>query len=151
MSEIWICSRRGQKIIEIQKIGATFLILIAGVIIFYFLRVRDRDRMLVSNVDANGGMKIKYSELIGWLRSDPNAKITKITRDHITISNQMLTTRTDFYLTENFDGLDVDWNANLGRMGRHQLKWKFKKGMNQEDMIIRIGIDIQKYEQKIFG
>lgn len=57
--------------------GATFLILIAGVIIFYFLRVRDRDRMLVSNVDANGGMKIKYSELIGWLRSDPNAKITK--------------------------------------------------------------------------
>lgn len=113
--------------------------------------MRDRDRMLVSNVDANGGMKIKYSELIGWLRSDPNAKITKITRDHITISNQMLTTRTDFYLTENFDGLDVDWNANLGRMGRHQLKWKFKKGMNQEDMIIRIGIDIQKYEQKIFG
>ena len=55
----------------------TISLFIVAIIIFYFLR--DRDKMLNAQVDGHGGIKEKYSELIEWLLSDPNAKLVKIT------------------------------------------------------------------------
>ena len=106
---------------------------IIGVIIFFFLR--DRDRMLDSQVDNLGGMLNKYSLLIKWLTSNPNAKIVKVTRDHIQISCIMQTTATYFYITETFNGVVIDWKATLGSMGNHNLNWKFTVTTPQEKII----------------
>ena len=48
-----------------------------GVIIFFFLR--DRDKMLDSQVDNLGGIKEKYSEIIEWMTLEPKAKVVKAT------------------------------------------------------------------------
>lgn len=122
---------------------------IIGVVIYFFLK--DRDKMLETSVDNEGGMRQKYSDLIGWLTDDPNVKITNVTRDHVTIVNRMPTTKTTFSITENFDGLDIEWNAELGNMGSHNKKWKFPKGTSEEDMVIKIGTDLQNHEKKMFG
>ena len=42
----------------------TIVLLIIGVIIFYFLK--DRNKMLENNVDQHGGMKQKYTHLIDY-------------------------------------------------------------------------------------
>lgn len=122
---------------------------IIGVVIYFFLK--DRDKMLEASVDNKGGMRQKYSDLIGWLTDDPNAKITNVTRDHVTIVNRMPTTKTTFLITENFDGVDIEWYAELGSMGNHNKKWKFPKGTSEETMVIKIGTDLQNHEKKMFG
>ena len=123
------------------------ILLIVGVIIFFFLR--DRDKMLAQQVDANGGMKQKYALLIEWLTSEPNAQIVKIKRDHIQISMKMQTTETLFYITETFNGVEVEWNAKFGMMGNHEKKWKFSLNTTNEEMIEKIGTDIDEYSRKI--
>lgn len=123
------------------------ILLIVGVIIFFFLR--DRDKMLDQQVDGQGGMKQKYGELIEWLTSEPNARIVKTTRDHIQISMVMQTTATHFFITETFNGVEVEWNARLGMMGDHKKKWKFPSTTSNEQMIERIGTDIDEYSRKI--
>ena len=62
----------------------------------------------------------------------------------------MQTTATHFFITENFGGVEIEWKANLGIMGNHKLKWKFPSTISEEDMIIKIGTDIQEYNEKIY-
>ena len=124
------------------------IITIIGVIIYYFLK--DRDKMLETQVDNFGGMNRKYSLLIEWLTSDSNAHITKITRDHIEISCIYPSSITKFLITENFNSSEIDWVANLGIMGKHRLNWKFQNSTTQEIMIEKIATDIENYENKIF-
>ncbi len=121
------------------------LIVVGGM--FFFLS--DRDKMLKQQVDEQGGMKKKYAELIDWLTSDPNARIIKITRDHVHISMVMQTTATHFFITEIFNGVVVEWNAKLGLMGDHKKKWKFLSTTSNEQMIEIIGTDINEYSRRI--
>jgi len=125
------------------------IIIIVGVIIFYFLR--DRDKMLAIQVDNEGGIKKKYEELVNWLTDDPNAKITKLTRDHIQITLLGRTTSTNFFITETFGGVEIEWTTNLGPLGIHKKNWTFESGTSNEDIIEVIGIYLQEYQRKIFG
>lgn len=124
------------------------ILLIVGVIIFFFLR--DRDKMLDKQVDNHGGMRQKYSLLIEWLTSDPNAKVVKVTREHVQISSIMQTTATYFFITETFAGVEIEWDARLGLMGNHKKKWNFPKNTPVENMIERIGTDLAEYNDKVF-
>lgn len=125
-------------------------VIIIGVVAFIIFKfLRDRNRMLQNEL-GSGGMGEKYSMLIQWLTNDPNARIIKTTSDHVHISSKMPTTKTDFLLTQNFGKLEVDWQAQLGAMGNHNLHWEFSSDMNQEDMINRIGQDLHDYEQNKF-
>jgi hypothetical protein len=124
------------------------VIAIIGVVIFFFLR--DRDKMLNSQVDGHGGMRQKYSQLISWMTSDPRSKVVKIKRDHIQISCVMQTTATHFFITETFNGVEIDWKAYLGMMGNHKLSWKFQSTISDEDIIIKIGSDLEEYQKKLY-
>ena len=125
----------------------TISLFIVAIIIFYFLR--DRDKMLNAQVDGHGGIKEKYSELIEWLLSDPNAKLVKVQRDHIQISNVMNSTSTHFFITENFNKVDIEWKAVLGAMGNHKKQWSFTQYTTNEDIILKVSTDIQKYSDFI--
>ena len=124
------------------------VLVIIGIVIYFFLR--DRDKMLENQVDNFGGMKNKYSLLIEWLTSDPKARVTKMTRDHIEISCIYPSSVTKFLITENFSSVEVDWISNLGVMGNHKLNWSFPNNTNQEQIIEKIGTDLQNYENRIF-
>lgn len=128
----------------------TWLLIIAifGVIIYFFLK--DRDKMLENQVDNFGGMKEKYSLLVEWLTTDPKSNITKIKRDHIEISCIYPSSVTQFLITENFKYVEIDWTSDLGSMGNHKLNWQFPNNINQEIMIEKIATDLQNYENKIF-
>lgn len=125
------------------------LAVIFGYIIYSFLK--DRDAALRAQVDSYGGVKNKYSDLVRWLTSDPNSRITKITRDSMEITAIFPTTKTIFFIQENFGIVEVSWEAYLGRfIGNHKLEWKFPHNENQFVMIEKISSDLQKYENKIF-
>jgi hypothetical protein len=106
--------------------------------------------MLNNQVDNQGGMKQKYSEIINWLSTHQNAKISKIKRDYIEISCIMQTTATYFNILETFDGVEIEWIARLGMMGNHNLKWKFPSTTSEEEIIKKISFDLQEYENKMF-
>lgn len=121
--------------------------MIIGIIIFFFLK--DRDKMLASQIDRHGGMKQKYSELIEWLITEPDARIIKVARDHIQISVVMQTTATHFLITETFGCVEVEWQAKLGIMGSHKKKWKFDSATSNLQMIEKIGTDLNEYNRKL--
>ncbi len=122
------------------------ILVIAGIIIFYFLK--DRDKMLENQVDTHGGMRQKYSTLIKELTTNPNSKVVKITRDHIQISCAMQTTITNFFITENFNGIEIEWEARLGLMGNHNKKWTFPSTTSNDEIIRKMGADIEDYTSK---
>ena len=124
------------------------ILVIIGIVIFYFFK--DRDKMLEKQVDDFGGMKNKYSLLIEWLTSDPNSHITKVTRDHVEISCIYPSSVTVFLITENFNSVEIDYSANLGVIGKHELNWQFPNNMNQESIIEKVGTDLHNYADKIF-
>lgn len=124
------------------------IVIIFGIIIFFFLK--DRDKSLQNQVDANGGIHNKYHLLIGFLSNHPNAKITKITRDYIKIDCMMQTTSATYEILQNFNEIEVFWNSNLGLMGQHKLKWSFNSTMPQEKMIAKIHEDLNNYENRLF-
>ncbi len=123
------------------------ILIIIGVIIFYFFK--DRDKMLEQQVDNFGDMKQKYSTLIDWLTSHPKATITKINRDYIQVSLVLQTTATYWNITENFNKVEIEWDSRFGVMGNHKLKWNFDSTTSQTDMIEKIGTDLAEYEGKI--
>ena len=124
------------------------ILVIIGVIIFFFLR--DRDKMLNIKVDSYGGMEKKYSQIVEWMTQEPGAKIVNITRDHIQTSYITQTTATYFFITETFNGVEIEWDARLGFSGNHKLKWKFQPNTNEEVIIVRIGTEIQDYYEKMY-
>lgn len=124
------------------------ILIILGIIIFFFLK--DRDKSLENQVDLDGGIRNKYGLLIGFLSNHPNAKIMKSTRDYIKIDCIMPTTSTSYEILQNFNDVEVFWISNLGLMGQHKLKWNFNSNMPQEKMIKTINEDLISYENKIF-
>lgn len=124
------------------------IIVILGIIIYFFLR--DRDKMLQSQVDNFGGMERKYSLIIEWLTNNPNSRITKKTRDHIEITATYPSSTTKFLITQNFNSIKIDWLSNLGILGNHQLNWNFPDNTNQEIIIEKIATDLKIYEDRMF-
>lgn len=125
------------------------ILVIIGLILYYFFR--DRDKMLETQVDSEGGMQNKYSLLIDWLTNHPDARITKVRRDYVQISMIGQTTATYFSITENFEKVEVEWDARLDIMGNHRLYWSFASRAPQQIMIEKISKDLERYENEVFN
>ena len=124
------------------------ILIIFGIIIFFFLK--DRNKSLENQVDANRGIQNKYHLLIKFLSNHPDAKITKITRDYIKIDCVMPSTSATYEIFQNFNEVEVFWYSNLGLLGQHKLKWSFISSMPQEKMIDKIHQDVNDYENRLF-
>lgn len=124
------------------------ILIILGVIIFFFLK--DRDKSLENQVDFQGGIQNKYSLLIQYLSDHPYAKISKVTRDFVKIDCVMPTTSTTFEILQNFNNVEVLWNSDFGMMGKHKLKWTFPSSLPQNKMIEKISYDLNAYENKLY-
>ncbi|MFC6269877.1 hypothetical protein [Frigoriflavimonas asaccharolytica] len=124
------------------------ILIILGIIIFFFLK--DRDKSLENQVDTKGGIRNKYKLLVEFLSNHPNANITKITRDYIKIDCIMQTTSATYEILQNFNQVEVFWYSNLGLMGQHKLKWSFNSNTSQEQMIEKIHKDLNDYEERLF-
>ena len=125
------------------------ILAIIGIVLFYFFR--DRDKMLESKVDNQGGMRRKYSLIIDNLTSEPEAVVSKVTRDFIQISCEKRTTATYFNITEDFDGVEIVWEARLGTMGNHKKRWRFPNNISQEQILTKMSEDMNDYYNQFFS
>jgi len=105
--------------------------IIVTIIIMFLL---DRDKMQKEQVGNHGGMKVKYQVMINWFNRNEYT-VSKIGKDYILIVCNTPVTTSQFQILENFGGVDITWNANLGVIGTFSKKWSFKNGTNQQHMI----------------
>jgi len=122
---------------------------IIGIIFFSFLR--DRNKMLDSQVDNHGGMLKKYSEIVSTLVADPDAKVVKVTRDHVHVANIKANTATHFYITENFNCVGIQWTFQVGNSDIHKKGWEFPSSTSQKKMMETIGAFLNKKSEELFG
>lgn len=125
------------------------LALIFGYLIYSFSR--DRDRMLAVQVDRFGGMSEKYKLIITELTNDPNARVAKVTRDHIHIHYQGAISSADFFITETFNKVEISWVTNMGRLGQHKKKWEFHNNYPQEKILGEIQTYLDWKSREMFG
>lgn len=125
------------------------IIVIVGYILYSFFK--DRDHMLQRQVDMQGGMANKYAYLINRLTNDPSAKVVKVTRDHVHIRAVGNSTATNFFITENFNTVVIEWLGQLGLLGNHKHKWTFPHNYPQEKMIQEIEEYMEWKTNQMFG
>lgn len=113
-----------------------FIMFIGGYFAYTFNK--DRDEMLNAQVDSHGGMAKKYDFLVCKLTGDVNAKVIKVTRDHIHIRYENLGTTMNFLIDELPNQVQIEWIANVGIYGKHTNKWIFEHSYPQANMIVEI-------------
>lgn len=116
------------------------IIAIIGYILYRFFS--DREKML-NNVQEKGGLQEKYKVLLTYLLSDPDAKITQITRDNIVISWKGSYTSAQFSIMQNFGTVNINWASNNGLAGIVKEKWEFAENLDQHAMAKKIFQDIE--------
>lgn len=122
---------------------------VVGYILYSFFR--DRDHMLQRQVDMQGGMAKKYEYLIDRMTSDPSAKVVKVTRDHIHIRATGQATATNFFITESFNSVEIEWVGQMAMLGTHKHKWSFAHNYPQDKMISEIEEYMEWKSKQMFG
>jgi hypothetical protein len=113
-------------------------IFIIGIVIFIIYKISKENKEEVQTHVTNfGGMKEKYNILISYFTMLPSARITKLTRDNVTIATSSMTVYID-YVGGN---TEVDLKMIMPVVGKIAKRWKFPNGYPQEKMIQ----DIENY------
>jgi hypothetical protein len=123
------------------------ILIIALIIIVKFFI--DRDKMIQKQVDSHGGMKQKYKFLIEELSQEATPEFCEVTRDHIYFRFVGNPTTINYYITEQFGKVNIEWMLQLGTIGKKQLKWTFLENKPQEEMLVQIGTDLQKEMEQL--
>ncbi len=130
-------------------IWAILILIIVIYIIYNF--TKDRDHMLERQVDMQGGMAKKYEYLIEHMTNDPSSKVVKVTRDHIHIRATGQATATNFFITENFNSVEIEWVGQMAMLGTHKHKWSFANNYPQEKMLHEIEEYMEWKAKQMFG
>lgn len=112
------------------------LLVIVGVILIVFFN--DRNSMLSRQVDIHGGMTSKYKILVDYLTEYPEANIYKVTRDHIHIRAMNESAITNYFITENFNEVVIEWVGQFRNSGTFKKRWSFHHTYDQEKIIEEI-------------
>jgi len=105
---------------------------IVGYIIYQF--TKDYNREVQTKVTNQGGMLKKYSLLIEYFTAHPTARITKVTKDNVTVTSSTMTIWLDFVGGKT----EVSLKGFLPLVGNISKRWNFPGGYPQENMIEEI-------------
>ncbi len=124
----------------------TILAIITFIIIRFFY---DKSKQ-TSKIALEGGVRIKYAELIEILLNiDPRMKIFQETTDSISLGVTSSGGTTIFYITQTFNKVTVEWVVNNPVFGKHKLEWDFAEYGNQNGMANRIFIDTSVFQEEL--
>ena len=126
----------------------TICIIIIAIIIKFFI---DRDNMLKRQVDSQGGMKVKYQYLIKELSHPQTPQFAQVRRDFIHLRFPGNPTAINYYITEQYNKVEVHWLFEGVMLGNFEHKWLFPQTMPQKEMAEQIAIDLAKKHEQIFG
>lgn len=106
--------------------------------------------MIEKQVDNLGGMKNKYEKIINGLSQGTTPEFCEVKRDYLhfrfVFSSQ---TAANFYITEHFGKVKIEWVLQLGPAGDKKLDWSFLENSDQENMLNLIVSDIEKVIMKV--
>lgn len=108
------------------------IIAIVGYIIYQF--TKDYNNEVQTKVTNQGGMLNKYSLLIEYFTMHSASKITKVTKDNVTVSSSTMTIWLDFVGGKT----EVSLKGFLPLVGNMSKRWCFPEGYPQEKMIEEI-------------
>jgi|GEM_PF-5379495 len=103
------------------------ILIILGVVIWFLI---DRNK-LHNKIQAEGGMKRKYAELLKYLLKEPEARITGETNDSLQIEYKTSTSYVKYYLFQTFDMVMLSCTLRTPVHGEISKKWEFPLNTDQ--------------------
>lgn len=115
---------------------------IIALVLFSFTRARKTQQI---KVIQQGGMIVKYRDLISFLMADPSAKITLVNAEHVIINLHGEHEVFRFIVAQTFGKVTVIWKLQDYRVGNHKLEWTFPEYDDQRRMSIVILHEVTSY------
>ena len=125
---------------------AFWILVIIGFLVYLFISTKNDE---IQRVENQGGLVLKYRELIGHFLSIPGILIERKTSSSIVLAVKDNHAITRFTLIHGLENLGFFWSHRSVGFGDHSLKWDFPSNMPQEEMIEIIENGISNYSRKI--
>lgn len=126
------------------------LIIILGIIIYYFISFNSTNNQQKEKLGKEGGIIIKYHYLIQYIFSlDKDMKILDKTDKSITIGVIRPTGYSDFHILQTFDKVYIRWSMKDRFMGNYHLSWNFNELMDQAKMAKEIQESLTLFNTKL--
>lgn len=107
-------------------------IIVMGFVIY--LINKDNKEEVRTKITNQGGMLQKYNILVNHFVNGLPAKITKVTKDSVVITDSA----TEVYLDYVGGNLEVELRGVAPVIGKYSKKWKYPSGYSQEKIIAEI-------------
>lgn len=125
-----------------------WVIVIGGFLIYLFISTKKEE---VDKVKSQGGLYLKYRELIDHFLTIPNIKVEKKNNSSmiLAVKDQYVVTR--FTIGHGFEDVSVFWNHQSVMFGKHSLNWTFPESLPQSQMIDTIERELEIYQRNLIG
>lgn len=130
----------------------TWIIIIIGAIISFFIYNSYKGIKDLKYVEKSGGLEIKYQEFIDFILSNEKLRLKQINSNNIEIGYSFIGNgHVKFKLTEMSKNLMVRYQSKDNVDGIQNLAWKFNENEPQSEMIEKISKDLFVHTQQLSG
>ncbi|WP_036153864.1 hypothetical protein [Maribacter forsetii] len=126
----------------------TFIFIIVCVLGVWFVLDKKEE---VDKVKNQGGLYLKYKELIDHFLTIPNIKVEKKNNTSIILAVKDPNVVTRFTVGHGFEDVSVFWNHHSTTFGKHSLNWSFPEGLPQSQMINTIENELEIYQRNLLS
>ncbi len=124
------------------------LLFVVAVFVYLFISTKREE---VTKVKSQGGLYLKYQELIDYFLTIPNIKVEKKNSYSIILAVKDPTVITRFTIGHGFEDVSVFWFHQSVMFGTHSLKWNFPESLPQSQMIDTIEQELELYNRNLIG
>ena len=128
-------------------------VIIVAIIVLIAFKIGSTSGQVVGSVSSNGGMRVKYARLLeNILGGHQDCKIFAATRTYIRVGVANYAGPTLYHIqqsTENKVIIHYEVKDNPV-VPSFQLEWVFPDDMDQDEMMIIMGTDVQKKMMTLF-
>ena len=129
-------------------VGVIFVVI--ALIALYFFGFQKANTKQKSDLFLEGGMLIKYAELVRRIQStDSGLSYSQITDTHAIISGRGKYRSITYDLIHAFDKIHIKWNMTDPMLGNFNLDWKFDNGMGQDVMFANIQDGMRRFRESM--
>lgn len=129
----------------------TFLIFVAVIVVFSFIKFLADSNKESSKVAKEGGILVKYNKLISHY-TDPDFGLRVISKSnkYVCLGMQNSSGSLVFHFQHTFNLINITFEMKNVFVGNHKLDWKFLETMSQDDMIKHIDNRIRQYMDNVW-
>jgi hypothetical protein len=125
-----------------------WVIFIVGILVYFFISTKKEE---VDKVKSQGGLYLKYKELIDHFLIIPNIKVEKNNNSSMILAVKDQSVVTRFTIGHGFEDVSIFWNHQSVMFGEHSLNWSFPESLPQSQMIDTIERELEIYQRNLIG